>query len=67
MDTLFSSTFAPDPSSARDVLAFVLCPLTVFAPSGDAEELEAIAELIAPARAEAVQRWYDARAAATLN
>ena len=37
----------------------MLCPVEVFAPSGDAEEVRAVAELIGPAKAEAVKRWYE--------
>jgi hypothetical protein len=54
---LYSSDFAPDPSSALDVLAFVLCPVGVFAPGGDAAELAAAAELFGPVKAEAIRRW----------
>jgi len=56
-ETLFASGFTPDPQSARDVLAFVLCPPEVFAPTGDPEEIAAVAELIEPAKLEAVRRW----------
>lgn len=55
---VYQSALTPDPRSARDVLAFVLCPLEVFAPAGDEDELAAVAELIQPARVEAVRRWY---------
>jgi hypothetical protein len=61
MSDLFSSQFTPDPTDALDVLAFILCPLAAFAPSGDEAELEAVAALIAPAKAEAVRRWHEAR------
>ena len=57
-ETLFSSNFQPDPKSARDVLAFVLTPPEAFAPAGDADELEAVAELLDSAKAEAIKRWY---------
>jgi hypothetical protein len=36
----------------------VLCPPEVFAPTGDPEEIAAVAELIEPAKAEAVRRWH---------
>ena len=58
MAEVYSSTFEPDPGDASDVLAFVLCPLAAFASTDDADELEAIAELIGPAKAEAIRRWY---------
>ena len=57
-ETLYASGFTPDPRSALDVLAFVLCPPEVFAPSGDPEENAAVAELIEPAKVEAVRRWH---------
>jgi len=67
MSRVYSSGFEPDPKSARDVLAFVLCPLEAFAPGGDAGELAAVAELIGPAKAEAVRRWYEAHSAEQRN
>jgi hypothetical protein len=57
-ETLYASGFTPDPGSALDVLAFVLCPPEVFAPTGDPDEIAAVAELIEPAKAEAVRRWH---------
>jgi|JI7StandDraft_1071085.scaffolds.fasta_scaffold669551_2 hypothetical protein len=57
-ETLYASGFTPDPKSALDVLAFVLCPPEVFAPTGDPDEVAAVAELIEPAKAEAVRRWH---------
>ena len=67
MSDLYSSDFTPDPHDAVDVLAFVLCPLRVFAPSGDESEIQAVAELIGPAKAEAVRRWYEAHREQQLN
>jgi hypothetical protein len=58
-ETLYSSSFQPDPRSARDVLAFVLTPIEAFA--SDPEELEAVAELLDSAKAEAIKRWYSLR------
>ncbi len=58
MRNVYSAAFEPDPSRALDVLAFVLCPVTAFAPTGTADELAAVAELIAPAKAEAARRWH---------
>jgi hypothetical protein len=60
MGHVYSSGFVPDPSDAVDVLAFVLCPLEAFAPGGDADEIAAVAEMIAPAKEEAVRRWQEA-------
>lgn len=62
-ETLYSSSFQPDPANARDVLAFVLTPATAFAPSGDPEELAAVAELLDRAKQEAIRRWYSVRRA----
>ena len=65
--TLYTSSLAPDPSSARDVLAFILAPAEAFAPGGDPDELAAVQELLEGARAEAVQRWQDLRNGARCN
>jgi predicted ATP-grasp superfamily ATP-dependent carboligase len=54
-ETLFTSTYTPDPKSAIDVLAFVLTPIAAFA--SDPDELEAVAELLGAAKAEAIERW----------
>jgi hypothetical protein len=60
-ETVFSSSFAPDPASARDVLAFVLAPAEAFTSGEGADELEAVIELLDTAKAEAVRRWHDLR------
>ncbi|MCX5748517.1 MAG: hypothetical protein NT062_39215 [Proteobacteria bacterium] len=57
-ETLYSSSFQPDPRSALDVLAFVLTPIAAFANAEDPDELEAVAELLGSAKAEAIERWY---------
>ena len=67
MAQVYSSGFSPDPSDARDVLAFVFCPLRAFAPAGDEEEMQAVADLIGPAKEEAVQRWFEAHNARQRN
>ncbi|MEO8705802.1 MAG: hypothetical protein ABI867_37575 [Kofleriaceae bacterium] len=54
-ETLYSSTYHPDPTSALDVLAFVLTPIAAFA--SDPDELEAITELLGAAKTEAIERW----------
>ena len=64
-ETVYSSTYQPDPASARDVLAFVLTPVEAFA--HDAEELEAVSELLGSAKAEAVRRWFSLRDEAVRN
>jgi hypothetical protein len=46
----------PDPESALDVLAFVLCPAAAFAPGGEAGELDAVREIMRPMKAEAARR-----------
>ena len=58
-ETMFSSSFQPNPSSARDVLAFVLTPVGAFA--SDPDELEAVAMLLGAAKSEAIQRWQSLR------
>jgi len=63
-ETLYSSTYQPDPASARDVLAFVLTPIGAFAHAEDPEELEAVTELLGEAKEEAIQRWFNLRAEA---
>ena len=52
--------FAPDPESAVDVLAFVLCPAKTFSPQGDGEELEAVEELMRPIKEAAIKKWAEA-------
>ena len=58
-ETLFTSTYTPDPKSALDVLAFVLTPVAPFA--SDPDEREAVAELLGAAKAEAIERWQSLR------
>ena len=60
-ETLFSSSYQPDPRSARDVLAFVLTPVEAFAHADDPDELEAVTELLGSANQEAVKRWFSLR------
>ncbi len=54
-ETLFTSTYTPNPKRALDVLAFVLTPIEAFA--SDPDELEAVAELLGAAKSEAIERW----------
>lgn len=54
-ETLFTSTYTPNPKRALDVLAFVLTPVEAFA--SDPDELEAVAELLGAAKSEAIERW----------
>ena len=58
-ETLFSSSYQPNPSSALDVLAFVLTPVGAFA--SDPDELDAVAEVLSAAKCEAVERWHSLR------
>jgi len=58
-ETLYSSTYQPNPRSALDVLAFVLTPVEAFA--SNPEELEAVAELLGAAKCEAIERWRSLR------
>lgn len=65
-ETVYSSSFSPDPASARDVLAFVLAPAEAFT-SGSPDELAAVIELLDSAKAEAVRRWQDLRSGRVAN
>lgn len=67
MVPVYSSEISPDPHDARDVLAFVFCPPGALVPMTCEDELAAVAELLAPAKAEAVRRWYDAHLARLRN
>ena len=60
-ETLFSSSYQPNPHSALDVLAFVLTPAGAFA--ADPSELEAVAEILSAAKSEAIARWRSLRRA----
>ncbi len=60
-ETLYSSSYQPDPRSARDVLAFVLTPVEAFAHVDDPEELAAVTELLGEAKNEAIKRWFSLR------
>jgi hypothetical protein len=66
-ETLYSSSYQPDPASALDVLAFVLTPVEAFAQIDVPEEREAVAELLDSAKAEAIKRWYSLRTVAVAN
>ena len=61
-ETLYSSSYQPDPRSALDVLAFVLTPVGAFA--SDPDELEAVSEILGAAKSEAIARWQSLRSAA---
>lgn len=61
-ETLFTSTYTPDPKNALDVLAFVLTPIEAFA--SDPDELEAVSELLGAAKSEAIERWQSLRSEA---
>ncbi len=67
MSCVYSSGFEPNCSDPIDVLAFVLCPLEVFAPSGSTDEIEAIAAVIGPAQEQAVLKWHAANKIQTQN
>jgi hypothetical protein len=64
-ETLYSSTYQPDPRNALDVLAFVLTPVEAFASHPD--ELEAVAELLGAAKCEAIERWQTLRSEGRRN
>lgn len=61
VETLYSSSFTPDPRNPLDVLAFVLTPAEAFAEGGGEDELAAVAELLDSAKTEAIKRWYSLR------
>jgi hypothetical protein len=54
-ETMFNSTYQPNPRSALDVLAFVLTPVGAFA--SDPDELEAVAMILGAAKSRAIERW----------
>ncbi len=60
--SFYSSGYQPDPGNALEVLAFLLCPAEVFAPGGDAQEVEAIAVLMLPCKEAALRGFTEARA-----
>lgn len=64
-ETLFTSTYQPNPYSALDVLAFVLTPVGAFA--SDPDELEAVAEVLGAAKSEAIERWHSLRSRSRRN
>jgi hypothetical protein len=57
-ETVYSSSYQPDPKSALDVLAFVLTPATAFATADDPDELAAVAEMLDSAKKQALERWF---------
>jgi hypothetical protein len=61
-ETLFSSTYQPNPRNALDVLAFVLTPVGAFASGPD--EMEAVAAILGAAKTEAIERWQSLCSAA---
>ena len=63
-ETVYSSTYQPDPNSAIDVLAFVLTPVAAFAHADDPDEVAAVTELLGSAKQEAVKRWFALRTTA---
>ncbi len=65
--TLYASSYTPDPRSAVDVLAFILTPASAFAAGGDDDELAAVTELLGEAKTVAIQRWLDLRVRSTPN
>lgn len=64
-ETLFTSTYTPDPKRALDVLAFVLTPVEAFA--SDPDELEAVAALLGAAKSEAIERWQSLQSKSNLQ
>jgi hypothetical protein len=66
-ETLYANTYAPNPRSAVDVLAFVLTPAQAFSAGSDAEELAAVEQLLGEAKHAAIRRWLHFRALAVEN
>ena len=64
-ETLFSSSYQPNPRNALDVLAFVLTPPGAFASCPD--EIEAVALILEAAKTEAIARWQSLRSEAELS
>ncbi len=66
-ETLYTSSYQPDPGRTLDVLAFVLTPIEAFAQVDDPGELEAVAEILGSAKNEAIERWQALRDEARRN
>lgn len=56
-ETIYESNLRPNPACARDVLAFVLTPVTAVTGVLDPEDFEAASEMLYEAKQEAVQQW----------
>lgn len=56
-ETIYENAFRPNPASARDVLAFVLTPVTAVTGVLDPEDFEAASIMLYEAKEEAVQQW----------
>jgi len=54
-ETLYTSSHAPDPASAVDVLAFILAPTKAFV--RDESDRETVTHYLGIAKAEAAARW----------
>ena len=54
---MYGLGFSPNPEDAIDVLAFVLCPATAFAPGADDDEMKAVQAVLGPMKEEAIRRW----------
>ena len=59
MESVFSTLVSPNSSSARDVLAFVLCPASVLVGAGNEDETFAAAQILAPAKEAAAKRFLE--------
>jgi hypothetical protein len=64
-ETLFSSSYQPNPRNALDVLAFVLTPVDAFASGPD--EIEAVTAILCAAKSEAIARWQSLRSESRRN
>lgn len=55
-DIVFESSYKPDPACAREVLAFVLTPVSAFARRGSADRA-AVTIILREAKEDAIKRW----------
>ena len=57
-ETIYTSTYRPDPGRALDVLAFLLVPAHSFVDSDDPEEIEETYDLLHTAKRHALITWF---------
>lgn len=60
-EIVYSSSFMPDPTSALDVLRFLIVPERLFYQAGDdVAQIQAVREVLHDAKRDALLRWYEA-------